>query len=90
MASDNYKEPCLNSGYSDHSSLCGNIGESLIGGESMSGGNTTNYPSSSMPVAPGSQPVNLPLKSPASKMDAPELVVPSSDGDYSTSVKKGG
>ncbi len=74
----------------DLSHLCGNIGEALIGGESMSGGNTTNDPISSLPVAPGSQPVNLPLKSPASKMDAPELVVPSSEGDYSTSVKKGG
>jgi len=90
MASENYKNSSLNTGYSDQSHLVGDVGNALIGGESMSDGNTTNHPATTVGPAPGSMPVNLPLKGPASKMDSPELEIPKTGSKLTTGVKKGG
>lgn len=73
----------------DLSHLIGDQGKALIGGESMSDGNTTNYPATSIGAAPGSQPVNLPLKGPANKMDSPDLEIPA-PSNHTHTVKKGG
>lgn len=62
----------------DLSHMMGDIGAALIGGESMSGGNTVNDPATTVGAAPGSEPLNRPLKGPNSKADAPDLEVPSS------------
>lgn len=65
----------------DLSHLCGDTGNTLIGGESMSGGNTVNYPTTSIGAAPGSMPVNLPHKNATETLDSPDLISgPENDG----------
>lgn len=60
----------------DLSSLCGDIGTALLGGESSSAGNTINYPVTTVGAAPGSEPVNhVSPESPQSHTDQPALVV---------------
>lgn len=73
----------------DLSHLCGDVGTTLIGGESMAAGNTINHPVTNINAAPGSMPVNRPLQNPSNNMDDPGLEIPA-EGNYSTSVKKGG
>lgn len=68
----------------DLSHLTGDLGTALIGGESMSAGNTVNDPVTSVGPAPGSQPVNRPMA--VDKTDAPGLEVPGVS-DHSTGVK---
>ena len=61
----------------DLSSLCGKLGDALIGGSSSSAGNTINYPVTSVGPAPGSMPVNpIPDASGLAAMDQPALETP--------------
>lgn len=65
-------------GVKDVSDLAGDTGTALVGGSSMSAGNSINHPNTTVGPAPGSQPVNLPQSGPDYHTDAPAVEVGSS------------
>lgn len=60
----------------DVSHLVGDVGAALVGGSSMSAGNTINSPNTVVGPAPGSTPVNLPASGPDYHADAPAVEIP--------------